>query len=120
MGVIRHRPPFQPAQQLRHIKTPADDPEGLARGRLATQQVSEEGAARFPLPVGDQLGGNQPSGELRCLEFHLKATTAETTCDAGNQKAEMAQGSWLDRHNSGSGPDPCRTQATTGSVLPAR
>jgi len=98
VGVIGHRPPFQPAQQLRHIKPPAHNPESLARRRLATQYVGEEGPARFPLPVSDQLSGNQPSGELRCLKFHLQATTAETTCGAGNQKAERAQGSWLDRH----------------------
>jgi len=51
-GVIA--PPVSPfsrqGQQLRHIKTPADDPEGLrpGEGSPPQQESASEGAARFP------------------------------------------------------------------------
>jgi len=60
-GVIRHRPPFQPAAAAcrQTIKDPADNAEGLAEG-YRHEQVSEKGRPRFPLPVGDQLRWEQP------------------------------------------------------------
>jgi hypothetical protein len=91
VGVVGHRPSGQTTEQHGHIEPPADNPQSPTGGWFHPEQIVEEGVVRFPLPVGDQLGGDQAGGEAGGLQLHQQAATAKPAGGAWQQDSQRAR-----------------------------
>ena len=84
VGVVGHGAAPQASQQPGHIKAPAHDPEGLARGGLPAQEVIEKRMLRLPLAVGDHLHPPLAHGRQKAdgLELHQQAAATKMAAGA--------------------------------------